>query len=710
MSKAVIPVPVMAIEDPMTRLGRPTAFGVTQGGIVYTYQPINANSTSSSNITFVAPPPSPDIIVDRRVYLSITWLVTAAGTSNGGAPFGLGSTDGPRAFPNMQAINTLSAVINNNTITQQMDPIIALMRYQLKEWPLQKEDYSSAPAQQDQFQDYGQWATLGSARNPLDLMGENSFQTPRGGFQLVVNNNAPVLGALPTGGSAPSVQFTSIEPFFMTPFAQWGEDPGFFGVQTLNINLQMNSNLNRVWSHDAKNGNPITLTTSIVGTPQLLFRYITPSPIRVMPSVMEYAYSALNIYITGGAGTVGNQSPTTSASPSANQVTTSSSIQFNTIPDQIFVYLFRTLAQRDESTSDTFGVIQSVSINFMNQTGLLATATQWDLYNMSRKNGYVGSFQQWGQPGYSGSVLCIKPGLDLGLEPSLAPSMNGLYNFQITVTWFGASNGWTRAAPSGSSTTYDLYVVPITSGIVTIKDNGTVTQTGLVTRADVLRAQAAPSMGMNEARFLVGGDFFGSLKNFLGRSAGAVRNVAQMGLGLAGAISPWASAAAPLMRMIAGAGLYGGGAEPPQPGAEPGSEGQGTVGYGQQYKRKEMMSEFDDPRERQMPRFNSMVQQPQQPQTPPWAGYGDPRAMVGGQSPQSPTYTQMQMQTQPDPFADEPDDRYAREAPYADGRSPAERYDQEMDAQFGPPERVSRRRAAEPDLEPERPTRGAVFR
>lgn len=220
MSKAVIPMPVMAIEDPVTRLGRPTAFGITQGGIVYTYQPIVATSISSTNITFTAPPPSPDIIVDRRVYLGITWLVTFSGTSNGGAPVGLGSTDAPRQFPNMQAINTLSAVINNNTITQQMDPIIALARYNLKEYPLQKEDYTGAPCMPDQFQDYGAWSSLGSARNPLALYGENSFQTPRGAFNVTLSSAAstPILGPVPGGATA---TFTSVEPFFMTPFGQW---------------------------------------------------------------------------------------------------------------------------------------------------------------------------------------------------------------------------------------------------------------------------------------------------------------------------------------------------------------------------------------------------------------------------------------------------------------------------------------------------------
>jgi hypothetical protein len=107
----------------------------------------------------------------------------------------------------------------------------------------------------------------------------------------------------------------------------------------------------------------------------------------------------------------------------------------------------------------------------------------------------MGTFDQWRF--LTGSVLCLVPGLDLGLEPSLAPGMNGLYNFQVTVNFVN---------PSPQGTNYFLYIVSLTSGLVTIKDNGTVTQVGLITRSDVLAAQQAPSIGYTEAVKLVGGN------------------------------------------------------------------------------------------------------------------------------------------------------------------------------------------------------------
>ena len=58
---------------------------------------------------------------------------------------------------------------------------------------------------------------------------------------------------------------------------------------------------------------------------------------------------------------------------------------------------------------------------------------------------------------------------------------------------------------------------------MTIKSNGTVTQTTASSHANVLSAQQAPSKWASaEAEALVGGDFFSSLKNILSRGADVV--------------------------------------------------------------------------------------------------------------------------------------------------------------------------------------------
>lgn len=609
MSKAVIPIRSVLLEDPVTRLSHPTAWGIPGGGIVYTYQPNKATSTNgagSGNITWVCPPPSPEIIVDRRVWMQVQFYLTFQCTAAMGVPvLQLGLHDGPRAFPLMQAINTVSATINNNTITALMDPIIALMRYNLP-FNLQNQDYSGTPCMMDQFQEYDFWQGLplvdqtnaavgppqgvattvalpstntvpglpmnqdgGAIRNPLAPYGGNMTVPSRGGFLMQVVQNPVGDGVTPLTAA---VILTVTEPIFMTPFAQWGEEPGFYGIQTMNISLTLNANWwLRTWSSNPgkpqgvlSQFNPYNTNNPVVGTvnslfstagitgaipnqPLLLFRYITPSPIKTLPPLMEYPYTSIQVFTT----TVGavNSIYAQGGGQAGKALFTSNAVQFNTIPDMIYIYVMQQQQDRNHMTSDTFAPITNISVNFMNQTGLLSSCSQWDLYNICKRNGYVGSFDQWAL--HTGSVLCLKPGLDLGLEPSLAPGMNGLYNFQVQVSFFNAK---------ARAVNYTLYVVPVTEGLVTIKDNGTVTQTGILTRSDVLGAQQAPSMGYQQAVQMVGGNFFGNLKNILARGAEGVGSVIT---GAAPAIGNYlGNAALGAVRSRLGFGRFGAGLNP----------------------------------------------------------------------------------------------------------------------------------------------------
>ena len=551
MSKAVIPIACVAVKDGVTNLSRPTAWTVPQGALVNTYQQVSAQTVSGASgglNNCVCPPPSPEIIVDKRVEVQVSFRLAFQCQPLEGQPvLQLGTNDGPRAFPLMQAVNTWNATINNNTITAIMDPIIALMRYNLP-FSLQQQDYTGTPCMLDQYQEYDYWNGIpfaaqpafpyafqnqgGALKNPLSTYGGCADTPNRGGFLMEVLQNP--IGDGVTFMTA-AVILTVFEPIFMTPFGQWGEEPGFYGIQTLNLSFTLNSNWwLRVWSSNfnkvgnnqaagllagtlinpvagqAWPGIPSTIfannqiTGNITDNPIFRFRYLTPSPIETLPAMMEYPYTQTLVFTTSVL-----------AVPSvftniANQTITTNAIQFNTIPDQIFIYLMRQIGDRNHLTSDTFASILSVSINFMNQTALLNSVSagvapgsnqQKDLYNFCKANGYNGTYDQFRW--LTGSVVCIKPGKDLGLEPSLAPGMNGLYNFQATLQFVN---------PSAFAVNYTAYIVALTSGLVTIKDNGTVTMTGLVTRMDVLSAQQQPAMTYTQAAKIVGGDFFSPIK------------------------------------------------------------------------------------------------------------------------------------------------------------------------------------------------------
>ena len=101
-------------------------------------------------------------------------------------------------------------------------------------------------------------------------------------------------------------------------------------------------------------------------------------------------------------------------------------------------------------TTDTFAQINTVSITWDNRNGLLASALSTDLYTMSVKNGLQDSFPAWAQ--YSGSVLCVEMGSDIGLLDGQAPGMAGQFQLNVQCNYTNIS---------AASINYQLYVVPI---------------------------------------------------------------------------------------------------------------------------------------------------------------------------------------------------------------------------------------------------------
>lgn len=182
-------------------------------------------------------------------------------------------------------------------------------------------------------------------------------------------------------------------------------------------------------------------------------------------------------------------------------------------------------------------------------------------------------------------------------------------------------------------------------------NSGTVTQTGLLTRADVLRSQAAPALSAEEAIKNVGGTFFSNMLNpWRGRGARSL-------LGGGAALSGGTAAQAPSesqQQPVA-----------PSAGSAPQQEYQYYI---PRDKRKQMETPFEDPRDRAL--------------APHLRGRGI-------LSPERASPESIPMPEDDDMVYDT-EDRYVREPRLRDSRTPSERYDAEMPDI--PPERVSRRR------------------
>ena len=101
------------------------AIGVYGSGADITKQAYNATSTSNSALIFSCPIPSPNILIDREIYikadlyftLNITGVVTGQSAYNPGF-------NALQSFPLNQSFLNSSVIINNTNVSLQSQAII----------------------------------------------------------------------------------------------------------------------------------------------------------------------------------------------------------------------------------------------------------------------------------------------------------------------------------------------------------------------------------------------------------------------------------------------------------------------------------------------------------------------------------------------------------------------------------------------------------
>ena len=532
MSLALFPLPVAKVVIPQAQINEQKNYGILKGSAETSWKVITTQSYSTSSIQFTAPPPSPGIIVDRKIWLNVSFNLTFTGSST--APFGVlqnpapafiygnsgnnaqagSARDAPRAYPLSSCITTLTCKLNNTDVSVNLNDVVQpLLRYHNDIDPLHNYDYSLTPAMMDQFQQY----SLGSGanRNPLEQYGTNVYEFPRGGF-VGISNVVNVAGA-----SSSSCTLTVTEPLFLSPmlFGTHCEEAGFIGLQTFDLNVTF-GNLAHLWSHDIASSSGLTnISVAINGSPQLLFRYMTPQEVTPIPRAIYYDYFEVNRYPT-------DQSLCNSNSLTApdNTVYTynSANIQLNSIPRRMYILArrsnqqFNTVPSLYWAASDTYMALQSISVNWNNRAGLLSGASQYDLYSMSVKNGCQLSWTQWSNQ--VGSVLCVDFGDDIGLNDLEAPGMLGTYQLQVTANF-------KNTAPDLEINDVDiqllpsLYVIIVSEGTFCITENRSVAQIGVISKKDVLDAHAKPMIDYHHAQMIYGGNFFGSIKKLFSHAA-----------------------------------------------------------------------------------------------------------------------------------------------------------------------------------------------
>jgi hypothetical protein len=494
---------------------------VRQGGSRVNQQLFPSNSWGSPGQPLVQAswnisPPSTQTIVDRNIRIKAYLEVVVD------QPLQIGTNDGLRQFPLSAITDVITMQVNGETLSQNTADLIAAMNCYHNDAYDRNRAVSTSPAMQDQYQKYSDWQLYGSARNPLADYGENSGEMSRGGFPVTI---AP---------DGLSFRCELTEPLFLSPFLSGqDEDEGMVNVNQLNLSVRWVQLTNRVLCH-ASSGNAITaVSASFYQAPEVLVNYITPLITYPIPTVQTFPYSKLQQYIKPVGNFVAGSS----------QTLISDSIKLSLIPHRMYAYVRHARSSSNYTVADSFAKISRMSVLWNNQSGLLSTASEQELFDISSRNDCNLSYPQWDK--YRGSVMCIEFGKDIGLQANEAAGVAGQYTIQVQI----------EATNLDTTSDYEFFLIMDQPGTFSIFENGARASIGNFSESMVLSAQQGESEsnhavytalhGSGRGRFLKG------FKSFVHRFASGLGDVSKMAAPIIGALAPELSPALGLIQQIA---------------------------------------------------------------------------------------------------------------------------------------------------------------
>lgn len=504
MSAQYHPLKTYKVIDPATNIDSARSYSILSGSKFIQYKPNVSTNYSNIQVAHSVPPASEGILTDRNVKMKWAVNFSIVGTSLGGGPlidFQAG-TVGLRKWPIANTISTQSVTINNTAVSNNASDLIDPMtRYAIKRNE-RNTSLSTSPVMADNYQNYNDG--LGYNNNPLAWYGNNPSEMSRGAFNYT-GGSSPNLVVNYNVSTGANFTYNVSENIFLDPFI-WGdyEASAFIGVKSMDFTFTL-GDLRQMLSINQSSANFSTVTATFASAPQLLFRYLTPNEL-VSPFVAQkpYVYSWTNVtrYTT---------SSSTSMVPNAQQTLISNNLQLNSIPQRCYFYVREANNNRTYFSSDAYCSCDNLNITWINNNGLLASASKQDLYGMCAKNGLQMNYPQWNY--FSGSIVAVDFGRDIGMSELESPGLIGQYQITVQMQVTNPNQSVTITNPT-------LFIISCEAGSFTIVNGNSVVNTGVVTRDDILNSRASETIDYNTHKNLYGGSIIGSIRSFLENAYG----------------------------------------------------------------------------------------------------------------------------------------------------------------------------------------------
>jgi hypothetical protein len=516
------------VEDARMRVTDSLPFGVVKSGQNVTTQIYPATSASASSQTYSIQTPSEVTLLDRNIVWQSTYELEIRGSPAAGEFLvDLGNRDALAPLPLHMSATTLQVQVNNNSVSVNIrDVLPQLLRMYGDDRALARWN-GIAPLAPDTYRNYtDQIGSNNNSNGSFTQTADNSLVS-RGTYSIdFLQETTPATAARnqQTVGDGTlrvvRLRFTSFEPLFLSPFHfanLSANQMAIYGVSNLNFIFNIAADAKRLWRCGATEAaiQGYSVSIAAVSGSRLIFQMLTPHPSQILPSknVVDYVdfpryLTTFNNTIAAAAVNATNELvPTTLEFPSNN-------IQLNQVPDMLVICARKPMSQQTNRDSDCFLPITKISINWNNQSGLLANATQDTLYRMSAKStnqtwqefrGYANKYIPPVGAGYntrlqqvltSGSILALRFGQDIPIvEEFYAAGSLGSFNLQFNVT---LQNYTLEDQP------VELVLMCVNSGLFITSQGVSSTYTGILTKSDVLAASEMKPVSERHLR-LVGG-------------------------------------------------------------------------------------------------------------------------------------------------------------------------------------------------------------
>jgi len=471
----------------------PRSYGVLKSAIDILYQEYNSSSFSNSSYNTVVNVPT-QVVVSNRIYQTVRWRLDFEGNATVGPNLLPTDSNGNLTYCAFRAFALDNMSKSTNIQIQNMNFSENVNRYASAILPhfetmedLQRSDQSGQPTQGDNSSEY----TLTDLTNisPFSPYYDNPAYDSRASFPVEIVSNTPTTA---------SVIVSMTGPLKCSPLC-YGRNQtfsGFLHVNQINIQQNWDSQLaSRLFSAspalDITNIEVNCLSASVnVGfyTPRSELRAMYPSKL-LLPyfQTLDYITSMPEVPAGGRSSVICNN------------------VELNVVPNSLFVWIDRRINDKTINTTDTFFEIEGITITMDGKSGILSSATEWQLYNISEDNNFAHTYRDWQcKDGYgSGSVLCLKFGKDIPLRNGIAPGSSVRSNIQVQIDFRN---------PHDESVTPQCNLVVVNEGVVQIDEfSGVSVSVGMVSEEDYALASSS-MLTMERNKSVMGAGLWDRLK------------------------------------------------------------------------------------------------------------------------------------------------------------------------------------------------------